>query len=247
MNTEISLTEPTTKKRRVMIGTPSYDGNVSVWYINSLINTIKLAENYNVEIIPIWVSFDALIQRARNDTVAFAVEHNCDDLIWIDADIEWQPEWFFKLLEHPVDVVGGTYSKKNDQVEQYVLNLGSHPGVIDSTTGLMQVAGLGTGFLRFSQRAFQWVWDNSTPYIDPDKGNREKRWIFDVVVRNNNVISEDIWVCTRLVEEGKFDIYLDTTMTCGHVGGKKYDGNFLNWFDKIVKSAKYPSGYTRQY
>lgn len=230
-----------------MVGSPSYDGNVSVWYMNSLINTIKLAEKYNVEIIPMWVSFDALIQRARNDTIAFALEHDCDDLIWIDTDIEWEPEWFFKLLAHPVDIVGGTYSKKNDQVEQYVLRLGTHSGIIDSTTGLMQVAGLGTGFLRFSRKVCQWLWDNSASYADPEKGNAEKKWIFDVVVRDNIVISEDIWVCTRLTEEGNFDIYLDTTMTCGHVGCKKYNGNFLNWFNNTIKSAKYPNNYARQH
>jgi len=222
-----------------MIGSPSYDGKLDVWYVNSLIQTMKLADRHNVEVIPIWVSFDALIQRCRNDTLAMALAQDCDDLIWIDTDIEWEPEWFYRLLDHPVDIVGGTYPKKGDTVEQYVLNLGNNTGEIDAN-GLMKVGGLGTGFLRFSRRACQWLWDNSPPYIETEKGGLEKRWAFDVAIRNNDLISEDIWVCKRLINEGGFDIYLDSTMTCGHVGGKKYTGNFLQWFNTKFKPSITP-------
>ena len=75
------------KKRRVLIGTPCYDGSVDVWYTHSLVNTIKLSDQMNVEILPIWLSYDALIQRARNDIIALVREMDCDDIIFIDADI----------------------------------------------------------------------------------------------------------------------------------------------------------------
>lgn len=97
---------------KVMIGTPCYDGRLDVWYTNSLMNTIKESVEHDVEIIPIWVSFDALLQRARNDTVHLAIETDVDYLIFIDSDIEWQPSDFFKLLNYPEDIVGGTYRKK---------------------------------------------------------------------------------------------------------------------------------------
>ena len=224
-----------------MIGSPSYDGKLDVWYVNSLIQTLKLADQYNIEVIPIWVSFDALIQRCRNDTLAMALQQDCDDLIWIDTDIEWEPEWFYRLLSHPVDIVGGTYPKKGD-LEQYVVNIGNNvEGRLDAN-GLMEVGGLGTGFLRFNRRACQWLWDNSPPYIEVDKGGIEKRWAFDVAIQNNDLISEDIWVCKRLIHEGGFKIYLDPTMTCGHVGGKKYIGNFWNWFNTKFKPANAPAG-----
>jgi hypothetical protein len=55
--------------RKVLIGTPCYDGRLDVWYTNSLVNTIKMSYEKDVEITPMWVSFDALLQRARNDTI----------------------------------------------------------------------------------------------------------------------------------------------------------------------------------
>jgi hypothetical protein len=65
--------------RRVLIGTPAHDGRLDVWYCNSLINTIKLSMVHGVEIVPVYMSYDSLIQRARNDLVRLALEENFDD------------------------------------------------------------------------------------------------------------------------------------------------------------------------
>lgn len=213
--------------RKVMLGTPCYDGRIDVWYVHSLVNTIKMAAEKGVEIVPIWVSFDALIQRARNDTIQLALEGDYDDLIWIDSDIEWQPEWFFKLLEYPQDVVGGTYRKKGDK-EEYVLRK-IDKSKIDPETGLLEVHGLGTGFVKMSRKAMQYLWDVSTPYNDP-KDNKTRRMIFDVVVKNGDMVSEDIIAFMKLVDGG-FKIWLDPKMTCNHTGPYKFKGDFIPWFD----------------
>jgi len=211
--------------RKVMIGTPCYDGRLDVWYTNSLVNTIKQAAEHDVEIIPMWVSFDALIQRARNDTIHIALETGVDDLIWIDSDIEWQPEWFFKLLEHPVDVVGGTYRKKGDREEYVVRQLVKNSPY--PATGLIEVSGLGTGFLRMNRKSMQYLWDTNKSYIDK-KDNKERRMIFDVIVTDNDLMSEDIYALQKLIDGG-FKIWLDPSMTCSHIGPYKFQGNYSAW------------------
>lgn len=222
--------------RKVMIGTPCYDGRLDVWYTNSLVNTIKLSYEKGVEIIPMWVSFDALIQRARNDTIQIALEAGVDDLIWIDSDIEWEPEWFFKLLEYPVDVVGGTYRKKGDKEEYvYRASTNSQP---DSATGLIETTGLGTGFVRMSKSAMQYLWNTSKPYIDP-KDNKERRMIFDVVIENGRLVSEDIKAFFKLAEGG-FKTWMDPNMTCNHIGPYKFKGDYQQW----VNAGKNPNTIT---
>lgn len=216
--------------RKVLLGTPCYDGRLDVWYTNSLVNTIKLAQAKDVEIIPMWVSFDALLQRARNDTIHIALDGDFDDMIWIDSDIEWTPEWFFKLLDHPVDVVGGTYPKKGDK-EEYVLRQ-TYRRPIDESLGLIEVDGLGTGFVKLSKKAMRCLWDISMPYIDP-KDNQERKMIFDVQIKNGSLHSEDIVMFTKLQEQG-FKIWLDPTMTCNHTGPKKFQGNFMRWYNKSI-------------
>jgi hypothetical protein len=221
------------KKRRVIIGTPCYDGRLDVWYVNSLSNTIKQSALYNVEIVPIWISFDALLQKARNDTVHLALADNVDDLIWIDSDIEWNPEWIFQLLNYNVDVVGGTYPKKGDREEYVVRKLTTNQP--DPGTGLISVTGLGTGFVRWSRRAIQYLWDTSEPYVD-SKDGLERRFIFDVVIENHSLVSEDIHAFDKL-RQGGFEIWLDPAMTCNHTGHKKWQGDFNAW----LKNGKKPT------
>lgn len=212
--------------RRVMIGTPCMYGQVDVWYTHSLVNTIKMSKDLDVEITPIWLSFDALLQRTRNDTLQLAIEGDYDDLIWIDSDIEWNPEWFFKLLNYPVDVVGGTYRKKGDREEYVIRQLQRRPA--DPLTGLIEVDGLGTGFVRFSKTACWTLWNNTESYVDPKDG-KERRMAFNVVVSQNGLMSEDIFAFTKLQQAG-VKIWLDPRMTCNHIGSYKFQGNFENWY-----------------
>lgn len=213
-----------------MIGTPCYDGRLDVWYTNSLIETFKISKEKNIEITPIWVSFDALIQRARNDTIQIARDGDFDDLIWIDSDIEWQADWFYKLLDYDLDVVGATYPKKSDK-EEYVLKQSKKSNFYKDTT-LVEVDGLGTGFARMSKKAINYLWDSSDSYIDT-KDNKERRMICDVQLIDKQMYSEDIVMFMKL-KQGGFKIYLDTSMTCNHIGPKKFTGNFSNYYRNIT-------------
>ena len=215
--------------KKVMIGTPCYDGRLDVWYTNSLCNTIKMSYLKDVEIIPMWISFDALLQRARNDTIDVALQMEVDELIWIDSDIEWQPEWFFKLLDYDVDIVGGTYPKKGDK-EEYVVRQITRRQPLDN--GLIEVDGLGTGFVKMSKKAMQYLWDTSAKYTDP-KDNKERRMIFDVVIQNESLVSEDIHAFNKLTAGG-FKVYLDPTITCNHIGPNKFKGNFEKWYARTA-------------
>jgi FkbM family methyltransferase len=221
-------------QRKVLIGTPSYDGTLDVWYVNSLVGTVRESEDRGIRIDPVYMSYDALVQRARNDLVALAIEGGYDDLIFIDGDIEWDPTWIFQLLKYKQDVVGGTYRKKNDNNEDYVLKALDLPPTVDTRTGLIKVAGLGTGFMKISQKALTYLWKGAEPYID-HKG-KNSRMVFDIAIQDGTLVSEDILMCQKLTEGG-FDIWLDPRMCCKHVGPKKFEGNFIRWFDKIMNTS----------
>lgn len=216
--------------KRVVIGTPCYTGQVDIWYAHSLIETIKLGLARDIEFYPLWISFDSLVQRARNDTVSAAVKQDVDALIFVDSDIEWDPEWIFKLLDYEEDIVGGTYPKKG-LIEEYVVRKLETPTVI-KPNGLMEVSGLGTGFVKLSRNALKYLWDNSEPYIDP-KDNQERRMICNVEIINGSLYSEDINMFRKL-REGGFKIYLDTELTCNHSGPHKFTGNFKRWYKNIT-------------
>lgn len=223
-------------QRRVMIATPSYDGRLDVFYVNSLLETIRQSPDPNIKFVPIFLSYDSLIQRARNDSLHMALHNDFDDMIFIDSDISWNPNWLYKLLDYPVDVVGGTYRRKTDNEEMYVCRNINNPAEVDTRTGLMKVDGIGCGFIRLSRRAMQYLWDASKPY--DDRG--EKRMVFEVIVDGNELISEDINMCTKL-KRGGIPVHLDPRMCCDHVGIKKFSGNFVNWYDEILDNLKKPN------
>jgi hypothetical protein len=129
-------------------------------------------------------------------------------------------------------VVGGTYRKKGDREEYVLRQLQKNPK--DSETGLIEVDGLGTGFVKFSKAAMQHLWDVSKPYMDP-KDDKERRMIFDVVIQNiggvDQMVSEDIHAFNKL-KTGGFKIWLDQKITCNHIGPYKFTGDFEKWYNK---------------
>lgn len=209
--------------RKVLIGTPAHDGRVDVWYCNSLVNTIKIAPHFDTLIQPIYMSYDSLVQRARNDLVRLTLEEGFDDLIFIDSDQEWDPMWVFKLLEYEEDVVGGTVIKKSDSpgFNVKVLNL----ELKQQENGLMEVESVGTGFMKISKKALQAVWNQSPEYTNE---GRVCRMVFDVQLIDGELVSEDNVFCRKWRSMGN-KVYIDPHMTCNHIGPKKYQGNFMQF------------------
>lgn len=212
--------------RKVLVATPCYDGRIDVWYADSMTNSVRIAQNKGIYLHPVYLSYDALIQRARNDLIRLAVQENYDDMVWIDSDLSWEPQWIMELLDRPEDVVGGTYRKKTDDQELYTVktkDLTVHPN------GLIKLEGIGTGFVKLSRKAFKALWDASPEYVNEGKIGR---MICDVQIIDGQLISEDNVMCNKLLSLG-FDIWLDPKMTCDHIGNKKFCGNFASYSDKI--------------
>ena len=60
--------------RKVIIATPAHNETVHVGFMDSLIQTIRMSIDKKIDIYPIQVCGDALVQRARNDLIAMAIE-----------------------------------------------------------------------------------------------------------------------------------------------------------------------------
>ena len=96
-----------------MIATPAYGGLISTGYFTSILRLMsnpEVRKKYQVEVFTI--SNDALIPRARQECVKTALDHRCDRLLFVDADIIFTPEDFLMVLDSNKPVIGGTYRKK---------------------------------------------------------------------------------------------------------------------------------------
>lgn len=215
--------------RRVMIGTPTYDGKVDIRYVDSLLPSIELGAKLNMQIAPVYIGYNALIQQSRNDLFQIAHSLDVDDLIMIDADIGWKAEDIIRLLNHPVHIVGGTYRRKTDTTLSYVARIKDDIGKIEiKEDGLAEVGGLGMGFCRFDNYAIKKLWNNSSKYIE---NGTEKRMIFNVTIKEEMIFSEDVSLCYFWISL-KERIYLDTKITCSHTGMKCFEGDFSEWIKR---------------
>lgn len=211
--------------QKVLIGTPAHDGRVDVWYCNSLVNTIKLAPQHDTLVMPVYMAYDSLVQRARNDLVRLALEEDFDALLFIDSDQEWNPEWVFSLLAREEPVIGATVVKKSDIT---AFNVKALPeGLKREENGLMAVESVGTGFLKINREALQKVWDISPEYTNE---GRTCRMVFDVQLVDGELVSEDNIFCSKWRGLGG-TVWVDPEMTCNHIGVKKYGGDFLAFLD----------------
>lgn len=219
--------------RRVMLATPAYDGRVEVGYTHALVQSIKLCASKGVELHPVWWPGEALVQHARNMLVQLALDAKVDDMVFVDADQEWEPAQMLSLLAHAVDVVGAPVRKKTDAAEEYNVRANSPNCRIDPRSGLWIVDAVGTGFLRVSHSALLAIWELSPPY---QKGTQQCRMVFDLKVIDGQLWGEDTLFCARLTELG-FPIHLDPSFTVAHIGAKKYTGDFAAWVKKLRRQA----------
>lgn len=216
--------------RKVLIGTPSYDGKVDVWYCDSLLRTIKQSYKENTYVHAIYTSYDSLVQRARNSLVKLALEGDYDDLFFIDADVEWDEEWVFRFLNRPEPIIGAALVKKNDVKEGYTIKLTDKKLKYSADGKLINADAVGTGFMKVSRFALEKLWAVSEIYYDTERstGTEENRMIFDIKVENGDLIGEDYVLCNKWKSLG-YNVWLDPTITCNHLGIKKYKGNLQNF------------------
>jgi hypothetical protein len=207
--------------RKVMIGTPCYDGRVDVWYCNSLVETIKKAKELNIEVHPIFVSYDSLVQRARNTIFQMAIVGGYDDLFFIDSDVQWEADWFFNFLNRLEPVIGAALIKKSEN-EGYTIKLLDRELKYSEDKALIQVDGAGTGFLKISKFALDKIWEVSDKYTSDGK---EYRMVCDVHIKWGDLVSEDFMICNKWQDLG-YKVWCDPHITINHIGIKKYIGDF---------------------
>ena len=210
----------------VIIATPALDGRVEANFAWSLAETVALLRNKGFLAAPIFITKDALIQRARNDIFHMVHEAGADYCLFVDSDQGWSPEWVLELLEKGKDVIGLTTRRKTPE-ESYVVKTKSLK--VDKD-GLIAVEGLGTGFLLLSKKAIKKVYSSSPKYAD-------RRMVFEVGYDKDGLISEDIMFTEKLRKLG-FKLYLDPAHTCTHTGSVTFTGDFAAWRERLLEEQR---------
>ena len=229
------------KKIKVLLATPTMDGKLEAFYVDSLLQTLPLAASKGYEVQHLFVGYDAMLPRARNDLMKVAIEGKFDNIIFIDADMMWNPDWVIELIENKLDFVGGTARKKSDATIDYAIKVEGdieNPTYFDEDKTLLEVAVVGTGFLKLSRKAMEAIDKVSKPYTNGKDSARKNKMYFEYSIdEQGELLGEDSTLCKKWKDTGG-KCYLHTKMTCGHVGSKLFLGDFPSFYKAVLEARK---------
>lgn len=98
----------------LVILTPCYGSQCYVTYVSSLLNTMTLFTKLGLTLRVEFCKNDSLVSRARNNLIAKAMnDKSITHMLFIDADITWNPIDILKLILADKNIVGGVYPIKN--------------------------------------------------------------------------------------------------------------------------------------
>ena len=202
----------------ILFGLPAYGGMMTEACFTSFMRWASVAQQFGIVWNTFTLSNESLITRGRNSiTKFFDDEKQYTHLMFIDADIGWQPGHLIRLLQHKKPLVGGCYPLKTLPLEAVANPV--KDGFMDDD--LAEVSRTGTGFLLIERQVVEKLKDHPkviefTSDQTINNGLRLHTW-FDTEVRDDTYLSEDWFFCENWRELGG-QVFLDRRFILNHMG-----------------------------
>jgi hypothetical protein len=212
----------------IFVAIPAYDGKVCGETVGSLVQELAIAAKIGVSVSVSILPGCSLITHARNQLVRDFYSSGADRLMFIDADVAWEPGSLMQVATRDVELVGGAYRKKFAE-EDYPVGWLDKPELqADPKTGLLEVAYLPGGFLGITRSVF-----DKLAKAHPDRlyefAGHNFIGFFHNPITNGNFLGEDGAFCADWRAIGG-KVWLDPELNLTHVGGiNQYSGNIGNW------------------
>jgi hypothetical protein len=246
------------EKINLVVGTPCFGGQVSTLYFASMFKLQTALRDVAGTNLKIQLrDGDALITRARaNIVAAFLDDPTATHLLFIDADIGFEPSEVLRLLSSGHDMVAGAYPIKRidwTKVRQaisankadlasaaldYVLEVGD-PDNIMVRNGFTRIRYAGTGFLMIRRQVLekmcrqypelQFNHEHSVSGLMNSSGHGFA--LFECMIEEGSrlYLSEDFSFCKRWSDMGG-EIWGDLQSRLNHVGPTTYYGDLSTQF-----------------
>jgi hypothetical protein len=203
-----------------------------------------------IDVLVDFIGNESLVQRARNILAARFLKSQSTHLLFIDADIAFDPDTVFRLLDFDKDVTTAVYPKKMvdwdvvqqkmaqgsaEPVEQqgldFNINIATSPATIDN--GFVRVLDGATGFMLIKRDVLERM---NTRYRDElhcvndilsSSGDTPSYVaLFDCMIdpQSRRYLSEDYAFCRRLQQMGG-EIWADIACPLAHIGSQMLRGD----------------------
>jgi hypothetical protein len=235
--------------RKVLVATPMYNSQCTSGYTASVVGLFKNYRMYNdLELDFMYGTNEALITYARNMFANIFLKSDATHLLFIDADIMFNPEEVLKMMMTDKDIVCGIYPKKKIdwvKVKQFAMqnaNVENLQGLSNEylfepsenfepdENGLVEIQRAGTGMMLIRRNVFETLSDkvNDFELVSPvqsnvefEQDNKYKEFFFTSKNEKNIFLNEDFSFCNLWRENGG-KIYGAPWVRLKHIGNHVY-------------------------
>jgi hypothetical protein len=237
------------RQYNVFFATPCYGGMLTDQFFLSMFKVSQVFMKHGINFRITTLRNESLISRARNALTAMFLESDCTHLLFIDADIEFQPEDVLRALAYDKPIMAAAYPKKGLDIGaikrgesgvQYAINFKFEDIAtkrIRVENGAVEVLDASTGFFLVKRetiekmiQAYPELHYKNDSNLDP-KLNKYCYALFDTIIDpdDNRYLSEDYTFCRRWQKLGG-EIWLDPNAKLNHVGSYTFEGDITKIF-----------------
>jgi len=252
----MSSSSPPPSQVNLVIATPCFGGQISVLYASSLFKLQQLIRSYTgLTLKVLFKDGDALITRARASLISqFLDDPSATHLLFIDADIGFEPDQVLRLIACGADMCAAIYPIKRidwDRITntikgarpnpaaaalKYVFEV-DDPNAVTAKGGFVRVRYAGTGFLMIRRQALEKMCahypqlrfkrDHS---IDAATESGNRFALFEcMIAEDGTYLSEDFAFCKRWTDLGG-EIWASLDSKLDHVGPMTFRGDLTSQF-----------------
>jgi GT2 family glycosyltransferase len=245
----------------IFFATPCYGGVVTDQYFLSMFRLSQVLMQHGIRFRITTLRNESLITRARNIlTAMFLEDSSCTHLMFIDADIEFDPDSVIRMLAMDKDIIAGAYPKKTinwgnvkaaakSDVEHistygadYAINLKFDPTTkkVRTHMGAVEVLDASTGFFIVKREVIErMISEHPELHYKNDSSIDEKfnqycyaLWDTEIDPIDRRYLSEDYAFCRRWQRMGG-EIWVDPNTKLNHVGSFTFEGNLSNVLQRV--------------
>jgi hypothetical protein len=231
-----------------------YGGMCTGYFTNSLIAMTNVMKHHDIDMSFSCMFNESLIQRGRNALAHQFLKSKCTHLLFIDADIKFDPNHIPPMIDADVDILCGIYPKKeidwngvkraaDEGVEakelakrtgSLVVNLVDYAGAVTVPIDKpVEIWAGGTGFMLIKREVLEGLADKVSSYnndVTIINGNITERIVeyfaCSIEPETERLLSEDYHFC-RVARLNGYKIYAAPWVTLGHFGTYLFEGGLL--------------------
>jgi hypothetical protein len=217
--------------KSIFIALPAYDFKVSLKLAISLARFTQVAGKHGISVHMGSICGCSVVSRARNLLVKDMIDSDATDLLFIDSDINFEPDDILRLMAWGADpkkgiVAGVPRTRSENKVYIADLDYDENGELTMNGMGLVRGKRVATAFMLIRREVFEQMMAAHPEWVYKDqRSDRMIPCLFDFKLTEEGYMGEDFLFCDRARELG-FEVWIDPTIKLGHMGVQEYEGCF---------------------